>query len=1026
MKRLLVVALVVLMAFSTLTMMDSTADESGEFVFKEFRSAYDDVNWSSVERKHGALHTHSLLSDGSNKPERMIDEAHDLGYDILAFSEHDNDLYGTGRGIPFPWNFSDQGYSMIWDLDVYDGIIYTAGGDMRVVAYDMDNDTEIWDHTEDFETGFPQEIMSVDVVDDYLYMASRYNVTCFDRHTGEKIWSHDPNVYINSEGAIIDNEIYIIDYHNVVRLNKSDGSVIQDEHFGETWRKVETCGEHLYIATHSVLRRIERNLTTITETEFESRLGTLRAGVDNLYLFHARTNYMVLNKTTLEVKYQLPLNYEYPQGEYRLRFPRDVYEHDSKLYIISNTGYTYCADIETGEYLWHHYLNGINSHAVTVHDGVLYTGDLENKVVAYNLTDGNHTIFKDLHEPGFENRCPEEMGMVTFRGVEYSRPSDYGAHINGYYTEFVSGHGIHDFEYIVEQASKDGFLILHEHGHGYSLDWMLENVYVHDEVTGYEIFNKATYDNREIYDELIHHLGHDRMVHAHAQCDAHGWQSMGSNRDIYLVEDFEPGYSCENVRNAIESGHSYFWRSTGLGEEWERGTKPSVNITGIKNDGENIVFEFDGEVGNITWESWDSTANETVTVATGNNLSYTDIDYEKYNFVRAEIENPGSGLLFTQPFYIVTEFFGENNVSVETKEAVEITHNSAILQGELTQIGTEEVDVYFRYRKYGEEYWQSTEKQTLENPDIYEQEIEDLYEDMYYEYKAVAEWEKDDYLYETKGDVLIFKTLYIHRPPPSLSITRPEDSIENLTYEENLTIEGITDPDANIEVDGQQVQVDAETGYFEKRVELDEGLNVIEVVARDEHDNTAVEKVYALYLPEIPEIWEEIESILKTVGSLEEEIQDLENDLKELETEYDIKLEELDGRLNELENNLDENVTILQDSLNRLDDLEEHHEELQKEISEVESNITEIKNNIVDVESDISELKEEYSENGDEETDPLLLRLSIILNLVVLFFLVLILILYFYPKLKKKQEPNENDDVEEDLDEGSMDDIEED
>jgi len=368
----------------------------------------------------------------------------------------------------------------------------------------------------------------------------------------------------------------------------------------------------------------------------------------------------------------------------------------------------------------------------------------------------------------------------------------------------------------------------------------------------------------------------------------------------------------------------------------------------------------------------------------------------------------------------------ENDVSVKTKEAVEITHISAILLGELIQIGTEEVDVYFRYRKYGEEDWQSTEKQTLENPGIYEEEVENLYEDMYYEYKAVAEWEQDDDLYETKGDVLIFKTLYIHRPPPSLSITRPEDSIENLTYEENLTIEGITDPDGTIEIDGQQVQVDAETGYFEKRVELDEGLNVIEVVARDEHDNTAVEKVYALYLPEIPEIWEEIEYILKTVGGLEEDIQDLENNLKELETEYDIKLEELDERLNELENNFDENVTTLQDALNRLDDLEEDHEELQKEISEVGYNITEIKNNIVDVESDISELKEEYSDHEDEETDPLLLRLSIILNLVVLFFLVLILILYFYPKLKKKQEPNENDDVEEDSDEGPIDDIEED
>ena len=500
---------------------------------------------------------------------------------------------------------------------------------------------------------------------------------------------------------------------------------------------------------------------------------------------------------------------------------------------------------------------------------------------------------------------------------------------------------------------------------------------------------------------------------------------------------------------------------------------------------------------------------------------YVDGDIEEYLLTDSE-----GDLTFEWDDWSERTFNLKGVVDLETRGAFEIKHNSAILLGEVTELGIEEIDVYFRYRKYGEENWQSTEKQTLDNPEIFEQEIEDLYEDMYYEYKAVAEWEIDGEFYETKGEVLVFETSYIYRPPPSLSITRPEDSIENLTYEENLTIEGITDPDATIEIDGEQVQVDAETGHFENTVELDEGLNIIEVVARDEYNNTAWEKVYALYMPEIPEIWEEIEYILMTIQGLESEIdnnkesikelEDLANDLevnitnleeelyfqingletsldenvsaldnaiygnrtdlidiinenvtklegkldgvtekvdnitselesisntftdledkfaklqnglKELEKVYDVELDEHEIRLNELESNLDENITTLQDSLNRLYDLEEDHEELQKGISEVGYNITEIKNNIVDVESDISELKEEYSENGDEETDPLLLRLSIILNLVVLFFLVLILILYFYPKLKKKQELNENDDVEEDSDEGSMDDIEED
>lgn len=63
-----------------------------------------------------------------------------------------------------------------------------------------------------------------------------------------------------------------------------------------------------------------------------------------------------------------------------------------------------------------------------------------------------------------------------------------------------------------------------------------------------------------------------------------------------------------------------------------------------------------------------------------------------------------------------------------------------------------------------------------------------------------------------------------------LEIGQPEDESEVTT--EAMAVQGTTTPDAVVSVNGAVVEVDAE-GAFEAIVTLEEGLNLIEVVASD-------------------------------------------------------------------------------------------------------------------------------------------------------------------------------------------------
>lgn len=86
------------------------------------------------------------------------------------------------------------------------------------------------------------------------------------------------------------------------------------------------------------------------------------------------------------------------------------------------------------------------------------------------------------------------------------------------------------------------------------------------------------------------------------------------------------------------------------------------------------------------------------------------------------------------------EFVYIESPSVITMNASDMTTDSAVLHGELTELGAaDEVDVYFQYREEGEASWNETQDQTLSEPQGFNETLSDLRSKKVYEFRSVAE-----------------------------------------------------------------------------------------------------------------------------------------------------------------------------------------------------------------------------------------------------------------------------------------------
>lgn len=61
----------------------------------EIKSPYEQVDWKNHVQYKANLHTHTTVSGGSLAPHIVVDKYHQLGYKILAITDH--------NGVTFPW-----------------------------------------------------------------------------------------------------------------------------------------------------------------------------------------------------------------------------------------------------------------------------------------------------------------------------------------------------------------------------------------------------------------------------------------------------------------------------------------------------------------------------------------------------------------------------------------------------------------------------------------------------------------------------------------------------------------------------------------------------------------------------------------------------------------------------------------------------------------------------------------------------------------------------------------------------------
>ncbi len=158
---------------------------------------------------------------------------------------------------------------------------------------------------------------------------------------------------------------------------------------------------------------------------------------------------------------------------------------------------------------------------------------------------------------------------------------------------------------------------------------------------------------------------------------------------------------------------------------------------------------------------------------------------------------------------------------------------------------------------------------------------------------------------------------------PTLTITSPANGNVPLTYNSVLWINGTTDPNATVTINGVEVSVDA-SGHFAYKATLVDGLNTFVVTATDPAGNSVSETVTALYLPQLPELWENISKLQAEINNLQNEIdklnatlqQEINNIQKALQENVTALYKAINDAKVDLINRINENVTLLNEKIN--------------------------------------------------------------------------------------------------------------
>ncbi len=230
----------------------------------------------------------------------------------------------------------------------------------------------------------------------------------------------------------------------------------------------------------------------------------------------------------------------------------------------------------------------------------------------------------------------------------------------------------------------------------------------------------------------------------------------------------------------------------------------------------------------------------------------------------------------------------------------------------------------------------------------------------------------------------------VNTPEPELEITSPTDAVEGMTYEEEFTIEGNVGNAEAVHINGEEVVL--ENDEFNHSFSLDDGYNEFTVVAEDDAGKRVEKTISAMYLPDIPELWNEIDTVQENITTIQDEISELQNNIAVIEEniaaleddiaamEEDIEnnisaiqdnIETIENNIAEIETDFENNITMIEEDISAIESKiaanEDDIGELDNNLTQAQSEITSIEEDIQEVEGDISTVKDDIDELKDKK-----------------------------------------------------------
>ncbi len=265
---------------------------------------------------------------------------------------------------------------------------------------------------------------------------------------------------------------------------------------------------------------------------------------------------------------------------------------------------------------------------------------------------------------------------------------------------------------------------------------------------------------------------------------------------------------------------------------------------------------------------------------------------------------------------------------------------------------------------------------------------------------------------------------------PEFSIITPSNGVEELTFDHDFTIEGLTDPGVQIWINNEEVPV-GDDGSFVYHTTLIDGINIFRVVSEDEQGNTAEMTVYALYLPDIQDLWTELDELGEEIDNIHTLISNLQNDIDAL----DSAVSDLQGQVSTLqsdiaavENDIFALESELSDMQQLLDEIQESIEDLEMDLStaeddiagleaalaEADANIATLQSDLAALQADLGEFIEEQEEIDDRQDDDISMAWIFGIIALVLAIIALLIAIFSVMKKSKSEEYDHEEPIEED------------